>query len=245
MSATLVVTGLNKVYGSGDLAVHAVRDVSFSAALGNFLAIVGPSGSGKTTLLAMIGGLLTPTSGSIEIEGQQITQMAGNRQAAFRRDKVGFVFQSNNLIPFLTARENLLVMNEIASGDRREARRRADRLLAEMEMTTRATALATELSGGERQRVAIGRALMRDPLLVLVDEPTANLDSERGEQVVRSLIEEVKGRGKLGIMVTHDLRMAALADVRLEMRDGQVVQVTQQTVAEAARPTQQRPLETD
>jgi putative ABC transport system ATP-binding protein len=229
MSATLVVTGLNKVYGSGDLAVHAVRDVSFSAALGNFLAIVGPSGSGKTTLLAMIGGLLTPTSGSIEIEGQQITQMAGNRQA----------------VPFLTARENLLVMNEIASGDRREARRRADRLLAEMEMTTRATALATELSGGERQRVAIGRALMRDPLLVLVDEPTANLDSERGEQVVRSLIEEVKGRGKLGIMVTHDLRMAALADVRLEMRDGQVVQVTQQTVAEAARPTQQRPLETD
>jgi putative ABC transport system ATP-binding protein len=231
MSATLVVRELNKVYGSGDLAVHAVRDVSFSAALGDFLAIVGPSGSGKTTLLAMIGGLLTPTSGSIEVERQEITQLAGGRQATFRRDKVGFVFQSNNLIPFLTARENLLVMNEIGSGDRQTAKRRAALLLEEMGMTSRGGALATELSGGERQRVAIARALMRDPLLVLVDEPTANLDSEQGERVVRSLIEEVKSRGKLGVMVTHDLRMAALADARLEMRDGQVVRVTQQAAA--------------
>ncbi len=231
MSATLVVRDLNKVYGSGGLAVHAVRDVSFSAALGDFMAVVGPSGSGKTTLLAMIGGLLTPTSGSIEVAQEEITQMAGGRQAAFRRDKVGFVFQSNNLIPFLTARENLLIMNEIGSGDRGTAKRRADRLLEEMGMTSRAGALATELSGGERQRVAIARALMRDPLLVLVDEPTANLDSEQGERVVRSLIEEVKGRGKLGVMVTHDLRMAALADARLEMRDGQVVRATQQTAA--------------
>jgi putative ABC transport system ATP-binding protein len=234
MSATLVVRGLNKVYGSGDLAVHAVRDVSFSAALGDFMAIVGPSGSGKTTLLAMIGGLLTPTSGTIEMEQKEITGMAGGRQAAFRRDKVGFVFQSNNLIPFLTARENLLIMNEIGSGDRGTAKRRAALLLEEMGMTSRAGALATELSGGERQRIAIARALMRDPLLVLVDEPTANLDSEQGERVVRSLIEEVKGRGKLGVMVTHDLQMAALADVRLEMRDGQVVRVTQEAAAEAA-----------
>lgn len=232
MSATLAVRELNKVYGSGDLAVHAVRDVSFSAALGDFMAVVGPSGSGKTTLLAMIGGLLTPTSGSIEVEQEEVAGMAGGRQAAFRREKVGFVFQSNNLIPFLTARENLLIMNEIGSGDRGTAKKRADRLLEEMGMTSRAGALATELSGGERQRVAIARALMRDPLLVLVDEPTANLDSEQGERVVRSLIEEVKGRGKLGVMVTHDLRMAALADARLEMRDGHVVRVTRQAAEE-------------
>jgi putative ABC transport system ATP-binding protein len=220
MSATLTVTALNKTYGSGALAVHAVRDVSFATQPGDFIAIVGPSGSGKTTLLAMIGGLLTPSGGSIRVNDGEITRLSAAERAAYRRDAVGFVFQANNLIPFLTGRENLLIMNEIGSGRRREAADRADRLLDEMGLTSRAGALATELSGGERQRVAIGRALMRDPLLVLVDEPTANLDSEQGERVVRSLIAEVKARDKLGLMVSHDMRMAGLADVILEMRDG-------------------------
>jgi putative ABC transport system ATP-binding protein len=220
MSATLTVTALNKTYGSGALAVHAVRDVSFATQPGDFIAIVGPSGSGKTTLLAMIGGLLTPSGGSIRVNDGEITRLSAAERAAYRRDAVGFVFQANNLIPFLTGRENLLIMNEIGSGRRREAADRADRLLDELGLTSRAGALATELSGGERQRVAIGRALMRDPLLVLVDEPTANLDSEQGERVVRSLIAEVKARDKLGLMVSHDMRMAGLADVILEMRDG-------------------------
>jgi len=220
MSATLAVTALNKTYGSGALAVHAVRDVSFETQPGDFVAVVGPSGSGKTTLLAMIGGLLTPSSGGIRVNDQEITRLSAAERAAYRRDAVGFVFQANNLIPFLTARENLLIMNEIGSGRRREAADRADRLLDELGLTSRANALATELSGGERQRAAIGRALMRDPLLVLVDEPTANLDSEQGERVVRSLMAEVKARDKLGLMVSHDVRMAALADVILEMRDG-------------------------
>jgi putative ABC transport system ATP-binding protein len=228
MSATLTVTGLHKTYGSGELAVHAVRDVSFSTQPGDFIAIVGPSGSGKTTLLAMIGGLLTPSSGSIEVNDREITRLSSAERAAYRRDAVGFVFQANNLIPFLTGRENLLIMNEIGPGSRREAAERANRLLEELRLTTRADALASELSGGERQRVAIGRALMRDPLLVLVDEPTANLDSEQGERVVRSLIEEVKTRDKLGIIVTHDLRMAALADVILEMRDGHLKRLARQ-----------------
>ena len=223
MGAALTVTALHKTYGSGVLAVHAVRDVSFSTQPGDFLAIVGPSGSGKTTLLAMIGGLLTPSSGSITLNDRDITSLSAGERAAYRRDAVGFVFQANNLIPFLTGRENLLIMNEIGSGSRREAAQRADRLLEELGLTSRADALATDLSGGERQRVAIGRALMRDPLLVLVDEPTANLDSEQGERVVRSLIEEVKTRDKLGLMVTHDLRMAALADVILEMSDGHLM----------------------
>jgi len=220
MSATLTVTDLNKTYGSGALAVHAVRDVSFATQPGDFIAIVGPSGSGKTTLLAMIGGLLTPSSGGIRVNDREITRLSSAERAAYRRDAVGFVFQANNLIPFLTARENLLIMNEIGSGSRRAAADRADRLLEELGLTSRANALATDLSGGERQRVAIGRALMRDPLLVLVDEPTANLDSEQGERVVRSLMAEVKARDKLGLMVSHDVRMAALADVILEMRDG-------------------------
>jgi putative ABC transport system ATP-binding protein len=235
MSATLAVTGLNKTYGSGDLAVHAVRDVNFSTQPGDFIAIVGPSGSGKTTLLAMIGGLLTPSSGSIKVGDREITRLSATERAAYRRDSVGFVFQANNLIPFLTARENLLIMNDIGSGSRREAAARADRLIEELGLTSRAAALASELSGGERQRVAIGRALMRDPMLVLVDEPTANLDSEQGEHVVRSLISEVKGRDKLGLMVTHDLKMAALADVILEMRDGHLKRQARQKRASADR----------
>jgi len=235
MSATLAVTDLNKIYGSGALAVHAVRDVSFSTEPGDFVAIVGPSGSGKTTLLAMIGGLLRPTSGSVRVSGQEISRLSGAERARYRRDRVGYVFQTNNLILFLTARENLTIMYEIGPGSRREAASRAEGLLQELGLTARAYALARQLSAGERQRVAIARALMRDPWLILVDEPTANLDSERGEQVVRSLIAEVKGREKLGIMVTHDTRMAALADVILEMRDGHLTRRERQGGVDARR----------
>ena len=235
MSATLTVTALNKTYGSGALAVHAVRDVDFATQPGDFIAIVGPSGSGKTTLLAMIGGLLTPSSGGIRVNDREITRLSPSERAAYRRDTVGFVFQTNNLIPFLTASENLLIMNEIGSGSRREAANRAERLLDELGLTTRAGALATQLSAGERQRVAIGRALMRDPFLVLVDEPTANLDSEQGERVVRSLIAEVKARDKLGLMVTHDVRMAGLADVILQMRDGHLARPARQEEGHAER----------
>ncbi len=222
MSVTLRVHELSKTYGSGDQAVQAVKDASFSTEPGEFVAVVGPSGSGKTTLLAMIGGLLTPTSGSIEVNGRDIARLSGGQQAAYRRQSVGYVFQSNNLLPYLTARENLLVMARVTGGRLGNAGARADQLLEELGLTRRARALATELSGGERQRVAIGRALMNDPELVLVDEPTASLDSARGKQVVESLIQEVKGRGKLGLMVTHDLEMAELADRIIEMHDGRL-----------------------
>lgn len=211
---------LSKTYGSGDQAVQAVKNASFSTEPGEFVAVVGPSGSGKTTLLAMIGGLLDPTSGRIEVNGRDIAQLSRGQQAAYRRESVGYVFQANNLLPYLTARENLLVMSRITGGRGRSANARADQLLEELGLTKRARALATELSGGERQRVAIGRALMNDPELVLVDEPTASLDSARGRQVVESLIQEVKSRGKLGLMVTHDLAMAELADRIIEMHDG-------------------------
>jgi len=201
---------------------RAVRDASFSTEPGEFVAVVGPSGSGKTTLLAMVGGLLTPTSGSIEVNGRDIAGLNRGQQAAYRRESVGYVFQSNNLLPFLTARENLLVISRITGASGRAARQRADQLLEELGLTKRADAVATELSGGERQRVAIGRALMNDPELVLVDEPTASLDSARGRRVVESLIQEVKSRGKLGLMVTHDLAMAELADRVIEMHDGEL-----------------------
>ena len=220
MPATLRVTNLSKTYGRGEQAVYAVRGVSFATEPGEFVAIVGPSGSGKTTLLAMIGGLLTPTGGSIEVNGRDIAKLGNGERAAYRRESVGYVFQANNLVPYLTGRENLLLMQAIAGGGRKEARQRASQLLEELGLASRADAFASRLSGGERQRVAIGRALMNNPDLVLVDEPTASLDSQRGRQVVRSLMEEVKSREKLGIMVTHDMEMAALADRVLELHDG-------------------------
>jgi putative ABC transport system ATP-binding protein len=222
MTVTLSVEGLTKIYGSGETAVHAVRDVSFQAKPAEFIAIVGPSGSGKTTLLAMIGGLLAPTSGAILVNGRDVARLRSAELVRYRRQSVGFVFQANNLVPYLTGRENMLLAQAIAGGDVRAARRRADQLLDELGISGRARALATALSGGERQRVAIGRALMNDPELVLVDEPTASLDSERGRRVVQSLIAEVRSRGKLGIMVTHDPEMAAFADRVLELHDGRL-----------------------
>ncbi len=232
MDVTLKVSGLNKIYGEGESAVHAVRDASFATEPGEFVAVVGPSGSGKTTLLAMIGGLLTPTSGSIEVNGKDIAGLGRGGQSAYRREAVGYVFQANNLLPFLTARENLMVMARITRANKKEARERADRLLDELGLVRRANATASQLSGGERQRVAIARALMNNPQLVLVDEPTASLDSARGKQVVESLIQEVKSRGKLGLMVTHDMAMASLADRILEMHDGALRQVPADSTAD-------------
>ena len=218
----LLAQSLTKVFGSGDTAVEAVRDVSFSVRTGEFVAIVGPSGSGKTTLLAMLGGLLIATHGRIVVGGSDISRWSEAQRARFRRERVGFVFQGFNLVPYLTAEQNLMVIPSISGKVSREARARARQLLRELGVERRAHHLPGELSGGERQRVAIGRALMNDPLLVLVDEPTSNLDSERGNEVVRSLAEEVKMRNKIGIMVTHDRRMLTHVDRVLEMADGRL-----------------------
>jgi putative ABC transport system ATP-binding protein len=218
----LVAQSLTKIFGAGDTAVEAVRDASLSVRAGEFVAIVGPSGSGKTTLLAMLGGLLTATRGRVIVDGTEISRLNEGQRARFRRERVGFVFQGFNLVPYLTAEQNLLVIPSISGSLGGEARARARQLLRELGVEKRAHHLPGELSGGERQRVAIGRALMNDPLLVLVDEPTSNLDSERGTEVVRSLAEEVKMRNKIGIMVTHDRRMLTHVDRVLEMADGRV-----------------------
>ena len=216
----LEVTALGKTYSSGSEKIHAVKEVSFTASSGEFIAIVGPSGAGKTTLLAMLGALLTPSQGEIQVNNQQIERLSAKKRTNYRKKNVGYVFQSNNLVPFLTAKENLLLISTIGGVKKNIAQNRATQLLEELGLSERANALATELSAGERQRIAIGRALMNRPDLILVDEPTAALDSERGERVVRSLIKEVKQRNVLGIMVTHDLAMADKADRVLEMKDG-------------------------
>jgi putative ABC transport system ATP-binding protein len=211
-----------KVYGSGHTATTAVADATFEAAAGEFLALVGPSGSGKTTLLAMLGGLLTPSGGRILAGGTDLGTLNGKQLARYRRERVGFVFQGYNLLPYLTARGNLLAIPRIAGKLDRAARERAEQLLEELDLGERADNYPAQLSGGERQRVAIGRALMNDPSLILVDEPTANLDSTRGRQVVEMLKAEVARRGKTAIMVTHDPRMAAFTDRVLRIDDGVV-----------------------
>ncbi len=214
--------GLRKVYGEGDAATVALDEASVSLAEHEFVALVGPSGSGKTTLLSIVGALLRPTAGTVVVGGEDVTHLTPREQTRFRGRRVGFVFQSFNLVPFLTARENLLVAAQVAGRRGAEVRRQADELLGELGLSRRTDHLPGALSGGERQRVAIGRALMNDPDVVLVDEPTANLDTKLGTAVVQLIAEEVKKRGKAGIMVTHDQRMVEFTDRVVEILDGRI-----------------------
>lgn len=226
VDALLQVHDVRKVYGSGHTEVVAVSDATMAVEQGEFVSLLGPSGSGKTTLISIIGGLLSSTSGTVHVGPTEITAMSRKDLTSFRAEKVGFVFQSANLVPFLTARENLLyVAGLVKGGSRKEAQSRADQLLEELGLADRAKNLPEQLSGGERQRVAIGRALMNDPELVLVDEPTAALDTAMGQQVVELLRREVKSRGKTGIMVTHDLRMVDYTDRVFEILDGKLTHV--------------------
>lgn len=221
--AILEVSHVTKTYGEGHTQVTAIADASLQVKQGQFVSLLGPSGSGKTTLLSMIGGLLTPTSGTIRLGDDTISAMTKRELTRLRAERVGFVFQSSNLVPFLTARENLLYVATLPKNhNRKAAAQRADSLLAELGLEDRASNIPEKLSGGERQRVAIGRALMNDPDLVLVDEPTAALDTALGRQVVELLAREVKQRGKTGIMVTHDLRMVEYTDEVFEILDGQL-----------------------
>ena len=210
-----------KVYGADEAQVVALDDVTLTVAEDEMMLLVGPSGSGKTTLLTVAGALLRPTSGSVRVGGTEITDLNDKDLANFRRDQVVFVFQSVNLVPFLTARENLLVVRQFG-GARidSEAKDRADELLDELGLGQRGDSLPSQLSGGQQQRVAIGRALMNDPSLVLVDEPTSSLDSELGKQVMDLLEREIKGRGVAAIIVTHDERVLDYGDRTVRIVDG-------------------------
>jgi putative ABC transport system ATP-binding protein len=229
--ALLRVDEVTKIYGSGHTAVTALQAASMSVDTNEFVALLGPSGSGKTTLISIIGGLLAPTSGSIHLGGVDVTGLSARELTRFRAERVGFVFQSANLVPFLTARENLLYVAGLTKMPKSHARQRADQLLEELGLAARAKNVPEQLSGGERQRVAIGRALMNDPDLVLVDEPTAALDTALGRQVVQLLRREIKDRGKTGIMVTHDLRMVEYTDRVFEILDGHLTHVESPTTA--------------
>ncbi len=218
----LQLEDVRKVYRSGDDEVVALDHATLAVGDDEIVALVGPSGSGKTTLLSIAGGLLTPTEGSVSVKGTEISSFDAKQLTRFRGRRIGFVFQAVNLVPFLTARENLMVVADMNGQPRGPARGRADRLLDELALGHRLRHLPEELSGGERQRVAIGRALMNEPDLVLFDEPTSALDTKLGEQVMELIRAEVKGRGTAAVIVTHDARMAAYADQTVTITDGRL-----------------------
>jgi len=217
----LELRDVGKIYGSDENRVVALEHATLSVADDEMLALLGPSGSGKTTLLSIAGGLLSPTSGRVEVGGQDISAFNASQLNRFRRESVGFVFQQVNLVPFLTARENLMVVDEI-SGARsgRASAGRADQLLGELGLAERGENMPNELSGGERQRVAVGRALMNEPRLVLIDEPTSALDTQLGNQVMELIRQEIKERGTAAVIVTHDTRMIHYCDRTVSIVDG-------------------------
>ena len=218
---TLQVTHISKRYGSGTTAVTAVHNVSLSVSPGEVVLIMGPSGSGKTTLLSMLGALLKPTEGTIQLNGTVISALAESRLPEIRLKQFGFIFQDFNLLSALTTLENVAIVAELAGSRSSEARRKATDLLRELGLGERLNFLPEKLSGGEKQRVAIARALVNDPALILADEPTANLDSKIGKEIMRLLRHIAKEQRRSVIIVSHDQRIRDIADRVLWLEDGE------------------------
>jgi putative ABC transport system ATP-binding protein len=223
VTTALEMSDVRKVYTMGDGSeVVALDHAALTLGSDEIVALVGPSGSGKTTLCSIAGGILSATEGRIVVGGEDISDHDAKELTKFRQNKVGFVFQSVNLVPFLNARENLLVVDELGKRTGAAARDRADQLLDELGLADRAKNLPSQLSGGQRQRVAIGRALMNDPKLVLFDEPTSALDTKLGEQVMELIRSEMKSRGTAAIVVTHDERITHYCDRSVHIVDGRL-----------------------
>jgi hemin transport system ATP-binding protein len=221
----LEVINLVKTFSLDGTTINAVDGVSFQVCSGEFVALVGPSGSGKTTLLSILAALLSPTSGQVLVDGQDLSRMAEKQRVRLRREKIGFTFQANNLIPFLTAQENVEFMLRLNNKADKAGRVRSVELLSRLGLSDRLHNLPAQLSGGQQQRVAIARALIHNPAVVLADEPTASLDTERAYQVVETFAHLIHENNRAGIMVTHDLRMCQSVDRVLQMQDGKLVQV--------------------
>jgi putative ABC transport system ATP-binding protein len=213
---------VSKLYGQGAAEVHALLDVSFDVAPGTMVAVMGPSGSGKSTLLTIAGSLEEPTSGQVLVAGQDLAAMSRNDKARLRRQSVGYVFQDFNLLPGLTAAENVALPLELDGIGARKARDAGLRTLAGLGLADRASSYPDQLSGGERQRVAIARAVVGDRLLLLADEPSGALDSANAEAVMR-MIHSACQQGIAAVVVTHDVQLASWADRVVLIRDGRVV----------------------
>jgi len=219
-SLTLDVRDATKRFGNGDTAVTAVRGVSLAVEPGEIVLIVGPSGSGKTTLLSMMGALLKPTAGSIRLDGTEISGLSESRLPDIRLRQFGFIFQDFNLLSALTVLENVAIVAELIGLGRRAARARATSILTDLGLAARLDFLPEKLSGGEKQRVAIARALINDPAVILADEPTANLDSRIGHEIMRLLRRIAKEQGRSVVIVSHDQRIRDIADRVLWLEDG-------------------------
>jgi len=220
-AAAVAASALVRRYGAGDAAVHALRGVSLEIASGEFCAVMGPSGSGKSTLMHLLAGLDKPTSGTVHVAGQDVSAMGDKALTALRREHIGFVFQSFNLLPTLSAEENVLLPQTIAG--RKPARAQVDALLARVGLTERRRHKPSQLSGGQQQRVAIARALLGAPSVLFADEPTGNLDSSAGRDVLKLLRDAVELDGQTTVMVTHDAHAAAMADRVVFLADGRIV----------------------
>lgn len=214
----LEVKSISKIYGSGETAVHALKNVSFSVPKGEFVAVVGESGSGKSTLLNMIGALDTPSSGKVLIDGRDIFSMKDSKLTVFRRRNIGFIFQAFNLIPELTVEQNIIF--PILLDYQKPDKKYLEELLTVLNLKERRAHLPSQLSGGQQQRVAIGRALITRPSLILADEPTGNLDMQNSSEVIALLREASKKFEQTIIMITHNRSIAASADRVLNVTDG-------------------------
>mgnify|MGYP006269651031 CR=1 FL=1 len=222
MSALVEIAGASMVYGAGEAAVHALRDVSLDIRRGEILMLMGPSGSGKTTLLQIAGALLAPSAGEVRVMGQPVHALPQAARGAIRLRHFGFVFQSYNLFPTLTAQENVEVALDLRGAPPHTRRRLAREALDAVGLADRAASFPAQLSGGQKQRVAIARALAGEPDIVLADEPTAALDSESGKRIVALLVAIAAERGRGVVVVTHDPRIVDAADRIVRIEDGRI-----------------------
>jgi putative ABC transport system ATP-binding protein len=211
-----------KIYKTGTVEIHALKEVNFEVKEGKFIVVLGPSGSGKTTLLNIIGGIDVPTKGKVMFKGTDVTALDEDGLTIHRREHIGFVFQFFNLIPTLTAKENLLLASELVANPRD-----ADEVLEIVGLEDRADHFPSELSGGEQQRVSIARALIKNPPLILADEPTGNLDFETGKKVLKYMKEVCVREGITFIVVTHNSSISEMADRILRLKDGKIDQIVE------------------
>ena len=228
--------GLTRRYGAGDTAVDALRGVSLDVAQGELVAVMGPSGSGKSTLMHILAGLDQPTAGEVVIDGKDITKLKDSELTKLRRKHIGFIFQFFNLLPMLTAEENVVLPLSIA-GTKNLDRRWIDKVIADVGLSDRRKHRPAELSGGQQQRVAIARAMVSRPTVMFADEPTGNLDSRTSAEILELLRRSVEDYGQTTVMVTHDAKAAAIADRVFFLADGEIVKrlgrATQAEVLEA------------
>ena len=220
---SLKVKHLTKSFGKGEAQTQVLKGINFEVQPGEFIILNGASGSGKSTLLSIIGGLLSPSEGQVILNGEDMSQLSSKALTAKRLKNIGFIFQSSHLLPYLKVKDQLILVGKEAGLSKKEAEERAKQLLEDIGLSHRLISYPHMLSGGEKQRVAIMRAWMNEPQLLLADEPTASLDAKRATEVVEMIKNQVKSKGTIGIMVTHDERLFEYADRMLYLDEGNIV----------------------